>query len=355
MPTTTIGAPSPPAGFHPQATAGFPPFAALEPTPSRASSLGVRLAGLLSGFAARTGNGSWPNLPRTVVSTRLVAVTSDVSKLNQAGLNACGPAAALYLLGGRDIDRFADLAIQLYESARASFGSLSVSGDGLTSKDPASMKWSSGSAPELLDWMLLSSTMRSMGTVIKFGGGPSDSASGISLPGEMEKWLRDGIGYATGVSNEANKFFTKSLSHLRGLTPGSGTDVVLLINVDGLHVAPPSGGAPPPPTPPAGGAADAGTTPDAGSVATGDGAAPPDAGLATNDPGTAESTSVVASAGSAIVTQFPNHWAVLRSPVTDTGSDIRADVWTWGTDHYTVSGTYKEWGDNYYGAVIGRA
>jgi hypothetical protein len=294
------------AGFNPHVGAGDSPFAALAPTPPRTSSLSVD--GDLTAFAARSGNGAWPSLPRAQVAARLVELVRDPTPLNQAGLNACGSAAAMYLFAKRRPERFARFAMELYDAGVASFGSIAVSGDGLKHKDPAKMAWAPGTAPHPLDWMMLSAVLRSAGDLLHFGGEPSDEASGITLPGELETWLRDGVGYAS-VTNEANKFLTRDLDHLRRLAPGPDLDVVLLVNVDVVPL---------------------------------------------RSTATALLEAIGRGARDAVTRRFPNHWPVLQAPVTDDGTRIAATTWTWGRSGYVFDAPHGDWADGYYGAIQAR-
>jgi hypothetical protein len=290
-------------GFVPDVDAGVSPFIALAPTPARASSLGDDVESKLTAFANGSGNGAWPHLARADVSARLVELAHDATKLDQAGLNACGPAAALYLFAKRRPDEFVDFCIGLYQDGHANFGHVAVTGDGLFAKDPSTMAWP-GSTPKLLDWMILSSTLRCEGAtaLTRFGGEPSDSLSGITLPSELERWLRDGVRHQS-VSNEANTFFTKGLDHLRRLAPTEGVDVVVLINVDVVQRS--SG-----------------------------------------------EQSVFKAIGNAVMNECPNHWFVLERPVVDDGTTITATAWTWGRSGFPFRGTRDNWDSGYYGAII---
>jgi hypothetical protein len=291
----------PASGFSPHADAGVSPFAALVATPARASSLGATLDAEVSAFAARTGNGAWPRLPRAQVAARLAELVKDPTRIDQAGLNACGSALAMYLFAKREPERFARFSMILYDRGSAVFGSIPVKGQGLTHKDPASMSWPSGAAPQALDWMLLSALLRSSGDLLHFGGEPSDDASGITLPGEMEDWLKRGIGYSS-ATDEANKFFNKGLDHLRRLTPSDKLDIVVLVNV----------------------------------------------GVVESRPG---SKGIAGDISNAVQRQFPNHWFVLERPVRDDGSTISAEAWTWGRSGHVFSGPRSGWDDGYYGAI----
>jgi hypothetical protein len=224
----------------------------------------------------------------------------------QANLNACGPAAITHLFIKRKPDDFVQFATDLYDNGSARFGSLTVSGNGLFSKDPAAMAWG-GQAPDFADWMIFSSLRRSKDHVIRFGGDPSDAASAITLPGDIEDWVRDGIGYSE-VKNEANKFFTKGLAHLRNLQTELDKDILLLINVSNVQ-----------------------------------------AGITKG-----EQKKQLKSQGISGKTQaaFPNHYVVLEKPVETANGNIKATVWTWGQTGYVLQAPEHVWKDNYYGAIL---
>lgn len=291
--------------FKPHVEAGAPPFASLVPSPARASSLGDALEFKLTSFAAGTGNGAWPKLPRAAIASRLTVLAKDASKVDQAGLNACGPAMAMHLFAKRKPLQFADFAIALYERGKAKFGTLDVSGDGLFGKDPSSMTWD-GNKPELLDWMLLSSVLRSEGGLTRFSGEPSDDFSGITFPGELQKWLSSGVGYSS-VDDQANVFLDKDLDHLRKLSPAADLDIVVLINVGVIQGTPKKGKA-------------------------------------------KQKTGI----SNKVQGMFPNHYFELEKPVVDDGTTITATGWTWGLSGYPFKGDRGDWKDGYYGALLAK-
>jgi hypothetical protein len=303
---TATATPSAP-DFRPHLVPGASPFVNLRPTPARATSLSPTLASKLSAFAAGSGTGRWPHLPRAAMATRLTELTGHPDRIDQAGLNACGPAAAHHLFCTRFPERFADFAIALYDAGVAPFGTLTVKGDGLFAKDPAAMAWSPSTPPQLLDWMVLSATLRSAGTLLQFGGEPSDSASGISLPSEVTDWLRDGIGYTT-VSNEANHFMKKGTAHLLALRPTASRHVVCLINVTNIQRAQSRG---------------------LGAVG-----------------------EIIDGISGAVQAEFPNHWVVLEKDAVSSGGRIQATTWTWGRSGYVFDAPVSVWEDSYYGAII---
>jgi hypothetical protein len=288
----------PKRGFAPHVDAGVSPFTALTPTPARSFSLSGTINTEIATFAAASGNGAWPHLPRAQVAARLTELVANPTRVNQAGLNACGSAVMTYLFAKRQPERFARFAMLLYEHGEAVFGSIPVKGGPLKDKNPAKMAWPAGQVPQMLDWLLLSAFLRTNGD---FGGEPSDDISAITLPGELEDWLKRGIGYAS-VTNEANKFWNKDLDHLRRLTPANDLDIVVLINVGVIE-------------------------------------------------GRSKSKGVAGAISEGVQRKFPNHYFALEAPVADNGREIAATAWTWGQSGYVFIGARGGWEDGYYGAI----
>jgi hypothetical protein len=308
-------APAAPRAFEPHYPAGASPFAALRPTPARASSFSNGLGEKLTAFASRAGNGRWPNLPRAGVAARLQALARQPHLVYQDGINACGPAIATYLFAKHQTAKFVDYAISLYDNGQGSFGSITVKGDGLFDLKP--LEWRSelgaNAAGEirsglqlnewLLDWMLLAALRRSEdrahNAVVKFEGRPDDGASGITWPGEMERWLRDGVGFAR-VTEETSVVRNKSLDHVRGLRPSASRIVVLLINVTVLE-----GG---------------------------------------------KKKSKSKGIGDSVQRAFPNHYCELEQAIASDTSPVL--VWTWGETGYPLPALSEKekWEEGYFGA-----
>ena len=175
------------------------------------------------------------------------------------------------------------------------------------------MNWA-GNQPALADWMYMSCLRRSKDVLISFDGEPDNDLSAITLPGDMEDWLQNGLGYSS-VSNEANKIQRKDLNHLKSLQPAPNKHIVLLINVSNIE---------------------GNLTKKGGKNAA---------------KGKSLSMAMGGFSGK-LLSGFPNHYVVLEQPVQVIGGDIKATVWTWGTSGYVLQASEKVWSDNYYGALI---
>lgn len=305
-----------PRPFEPHLGPGADPYGHLDAIAPRFA--GVRglsntIAQRIGTFANKSGTGAWPNLPRADIAARLTDLAANPVLIDQHRLNACGPAAAMFLHARRNTSDFVDMVISLYDTGAGTFGSLSIKGHSLPQKDPAAF---SGGWPGhlLLDWMVLSSLRRSedetSGATFEFDGTPDEQISGITGSGDMVKWLTKGVGYGS-AKDETNYLTNKGLSHLRGLAPDAKTNPVLLINVSSIQS------------------------------------------------GAKKAPKISKSAGGIFdklqgkgQSFFPNHWVVLKKPVPDNATPV--NVWTWGTvrDFDPISKT--DWDEAYFGAVIAK-
>jgi hypothetical protein len=218
------------------------------------------------------------------------------------------------LFAKHQTEKFVDLAIGLYDTGQGQFGSIALSGQGLTGLKP--LEWRSelgvNSAGEirsglqvnewLLDWMLLASLRRSEdrahNATFAFDGHPDDGVSGITWPDEMERWLRDGVGFRR-VSHDTSVVSNKSLDTLRALRPSAGRIIVLLINVTVIE-----GG----------------------------------------------KKSKSKGIGARVQRMFPDHYCELEQAITRDADPVL--VWTWGQSGYTLPplSDGDKWEEGFFGA-----
>jgi N-acetylmuramoyl-L-alanine amidase/GH25 family lysozyme M1 (1,4-beta-N-acetylmuramidase) len=260
----------------------------------------------MNAFRAETGDAAFTP-SRADVADRAIALIGDPKLVEQGSLNLCGPAAVHRIWIERDPEAFAAYLTALYNTGTGSFGSTEVSpGSDLRSQDydgtavPA-MKAAGGVCPAA-DWVAMSSLRDVTNTFLDFEGMPSEDVAAMTLPSEVASWLR-ATGLYGSVSDEGNWFLTKGVEHAEGLTPGPGVDVVMLINA---HVL------------------------------------------------TSSAVAGHEKSDEFILNAFPNHFVVLRSPVTEPAADeVEFDCWTWGADvHVRIPKSVFE--ANYYGGVIAR-
>jgi hypothetical protein len=265
---------------------------------------------LINAFANDTSSPqAFPKLRKEDIVNGLRARVAVPSIINQAGLNACGPAAAAYIFASTDIVGYTKMAIDLYKYGEASSGSYTVeAGSDLRSHGPDDYtNWGTAGKPEPIDWMVLSSMRDSENWWFDFEGGPSETFSAITMPGEMDEWLEDFIGFKD-VVDDTNLVFTKSVDHLMKVNSeySSGKFVILFINANMI----------------------AGATKKAAKKA-------------------AKGITERVIAGS------PDHYVVLRSNVTVTENSVSMEIWTWG-GRITISPTKEIFESNYYGAIFAK-
>ena len=147
----------------------------------------------------------------------------------------------------------------------------------------------------------MSALRDSENAMLDFEGTPDETVSGATTPGEMTSWLQK-TGLYKSVSDEGNWFFAKGVSHALNLSPAADNDIVLLINA---HIM-------------------------------------------------THSSATQKKSNEFILSAFPNHFVVLRSPIVENSGNIQFKCWTWGGVE-SVSVPRDTFEANYYGAVIAQA
>jgi hypothetical protein len=264
---------------------------------------------LVKAFKADTSSPqAFPKLSKVDICSGLLARINNPSLIRQKGLNACGPAAAAYVFAQQDVVGYTNMAISLFKYGVAIYGSYTIKpGSDLRSFGPNDYSWGTGSKPEPIDWMVLSSMRDAENWAVDFEGGPADTFSGITTPGEMEDWLTDFMGFKK-VVDETNLVSTKGIDHLNKVNSeqASGKYVILLINANMFS------------------------------------------GLGKK---AAKKAAKKAGAKTEKITAgFPNHYVVLRDQIK-VNSTVKMKVWTWGQTNWRTI-PKKAVKDNYYGAIF---
>ena len=163
---------------------------------------------LVQKFSARSGQSAFTRLgvTRSQFAMSLMDRINSPSSINQQDSSLCGPACFLYCLILKNPDVYAQYVIDLYEKGDAKIGGLHVK----PSSDcknylPAS---SSGSI-NAVDWVALASLRDSDNMIFDYEG-PSDQASGITMPGGLASWFTKSWRF-TQVSNQTNVYFNKDV------------------------------------------------------------------------------------------------------------------------------------------------
>jgi len=253
---------------------------------------------------------------RKTVADRLSALIDNPFMMQQDSLNLCGAAAMMCIWATRNPEGFATYATQLFDTGKASIGNLTVApGSSVTGQSYADMKARMGVVCPQADWMIFSALRNSTNLFLPFVGDPKQDASALTRPDELAAWLQ-----ATGESadNQANWLITKGIQHATGLTPGAGTDIVLLINASMFRAA-------------------KSDTPETGNL----------------DPYKCTS---LGDDNDWISNQFPSHYIILLSPIVPStdNSTVQFSFWSWGTTFPNAVVPQADFTAFYYGAIIAK-
>jgi hypothetical protein len=144
----------------------------------------------------------------------------------------------------------------------------------------------------------MSALRDSENAVTDYEGTPEEDVAGMTTPAEMADWLA-ATGLYTSVRDEGNWVVTKGVAHALGLVPGAGTDIALLINAHILGSA----------------------------------------------------SAANKKADDFILSAFPNHFVVLKTPIVERSGMIEFQCWSWASI-YSVSVPRDTFDANYYGGII---
>jgi V8-like Glu-specific endopeptidase len=261
---------------------------------------------LIATFRSGSG-GAWPTLDRNAVADAMKTVIDTPESIQQGGLNLCGPASFLNMWAGRDPVAFVRFASALYNQGQASIGTMAVTpGSRMRSADYGALSTRlGGNLPDPASWMVMGSLRDDSNAILPYDGQHAEDLAGLTTPEELTSWMN-----ATGiwtVRNEADWTHilpSRGIPHATGLYEYDGQDISLLINANML----------------------------------------------------AQSRQPIGHLDrNWILSQFPNHFVVLRnSPVVDVSDQtVHFRIWTWA-GLFDVVVTQQVFLDNYYGAVIGR-
>jgi hypothetical protein len=217
-------------------------------------------------------------LDRAVIADRLDELIEEPTRVRQGRLNLCGPAALVSLWFARDPVGAVEYAITLYRSGRATMGDLQVVASPHLRRLPYSLVEQDRSCPQA-DWMMMAALRDSTNRMLRYrrAGGPWEAAAAITMPSAMRRWLA-ATGAFEAVMDETNLVLRKGLAHAVSLHPASDRELLLLVAQEMFH------------------------RPAAWHRRTWD----------------------------RVVSQLPNHWVVLRSPIRLDSDEVRFAFWSWG-------------------------
>lgn len=253
-------------------------------------------------------------IDRAATLARLRELVRAPEKLDQRGLNACGPAVFFRIWLARDPLACARFACALLRDGSASIGARKVApswkilGQRYALLRQATDAAHPNSTPEPADWMLLTGLRDSENIVLDYAGEPftiADRMAGATLPSTLVGWL-EATGLYRSISNETNLVASGDRKRLSGLLPTSGTDIALFIAAKAIYDLEP------------------------------------------------KQPKRAAPKGDFFA--FPDHYVLMRSPIVqwDDPDWIEIDCWSWGR-------TFSGWQSaavfvtNYFGTVVAQS
>jgi hypothetical protein len=248
--------------------------------------------------AGDPGRRAWM-IERAAVADRLDALIDEPDLMRQGGLNLCGPAALFAAWFARDPGAATSYAVSLYEEGRGRIGDHAVA----PSESLLELRYGRTGHKQTCppaDWILMSALRDSTNRLLRYAheGGPREAAAAITMPGAMRRWLL-ATGVYTDVRDETNLVRRKGMEHALSLRPAPEVDVFLLVAQEVFHRA----------------------------------------------------ESPWHRARDRVVSRFPNHWVLLRSPIEVEGEALKLRFWSWGT-RYTGTLNQKTFVRSYFGALI---
>lgn len=271
----------------------------------------------LNTFAADSKSGqAFKNISKTAFVTALRSRINNPGGVDQKSLNACGPAAAAYLIAQDNIVQFTNFAIDLYSTGEANLGSMNVNPwDGLLSRAPGDADWGNGGINNVADYVIMASMRSDKNYFFDQFEDPGDQFSGITMPGTIKEWLA-ASGTYTDVKDDTS-LTGESFNHFKStLVPkhNGGHKVVMLIGADMITIS---------------------------------------RGNGTSKKGIKKDQLKDGKLGKKGQTSTPNHYVVFEGNFSVSGDDVTFDIWTWGsTETITISKT--DFGRLYYGGVYAK-
>jgi hypothetical protein len=232
----------------------------------------------VAALRAGGGPGAW-RIERAPLADRLAELVIEPDRIRQGRLNLCGPAAVYNAWLHRDPAAVVRFAGELFEHGRARIGDLPVSPSRGLREYPYGRTERGRSCPPA-DWMLMAALRDSTNRVLPYSrpGGLREPPAAITMPGALRRWLI-ATGCYRALRDETTLVRHKGLAHAAALRPAPDIDLFVLLAQEMFFPQ-----------------------------------------LAWRR-----------RARNRVVSLVPNHWVLLRSPVTVEADEVRFAFWSWGT------------------------
>jgi len=189
---------------------------------------------LVTKFIERNHNAAFMSISKNDFIDKLKERIDDPSTINQGATSLCGPAVVMYCWLNKRPDLYAQYVINVYETGMGKMGGLSVKpGEDCRNYNPATIRG--------VDWVALAALRDSENVFLDYDE-ESDQVSGITYPGEIEKWFNN-IGFRV-LENDTSLLMREGYTVLKKAAGHfvQGRSVCLLVNKwfldgDGVKVA----------------------------------------------------------------------------------------------------------------------
>lgn len=260
-----------------------------------------------------------PNTPQVFsiikkedVVAGLIQRINNPRSIDQADLNACGPAIAALMLAQYDPVQFANFIIDMYTTGTAKLGSQEIDPwDGLHKRAPGDSKCG-GKASNVVDFLILASLRSDLSPPWDQFEDSNSTLSGITLPSTIKSWL-DSAGCVGNIENDTS-LFPQGFDHFQNTAVprhNAGERVVMLINSTMLYVG---------------------------------------VGYANSKSQGKKWRKKNLGINSKITGTYPNHYIVYEGNMVINGDDMEFNVWSGGNIYRLAMKTY-EFGKMYHGCL----
>jgi hypothetical protein len=247
-----------------------------------------------------TGGGTSPwRLDRSAIADRLDELVADPGRIRQGKLNLCGPAAVFKVWLERDPVAAATYAVELFEEGWSRIGSLTVR----PSQELLEARNGTGDHPvdcPQADWMMMAALRDSTNRIWRYHrqGGLREGLAAMTLPGALATWFA-ATGEFARVRDETSLVLRKGTHHATQLVPRPGREILLLVASEMFR----------------------------------------------------RPEKIIARLRDFVVSQIPNHWVILTSPVVAGPRGVSFRFWSWGHDNVALLDPYV-FDRCYYGALV---
>lgn len=184
----------------------------------------------VAAFRSRAQPQAFTSISRARVADGLAYRVRAPSTIDQGSSSLCGPSSMLYILARSEPQRYVQFVTDLYENGTATLGTLTIAPSAdLRAYDP-------GNAVHPADWIPAASIRDSENALFDYDE-VSDEFAGITLPGDLVKWLR-ALGF-TVVEDRTSLSSTQDFQNLlaAGVEREKGYWVFLFINANMLSTS----------------------------------------------------------------------------------------------------------------------